>query len=105
MQLEVTFDLIAIGGAASVLVAMLRAALLDLERYPKIKAAWPMLPGVTGALLVQLAPWAVPSAKGALALGLYGFLSPLAFMAAYPLLKSAITAKSTNLFAPEREDK
>jgi hypothetical protein len=104
MQLEVTFDLIALGGAASVLVEVLRALLLDLERYPKVKAAWPMLPGMTGALLVQLAPWAVPSAQSPLTLGLYGFLSPLAFMAAYPLLKRAITSKTTNLFS-EREDK
>jgi hypothetical protein len=60
LNFDITPELLLIGGMASTLVEILRALLLNLEAYPRIKALWSLLPSLFGALLVLLIPSAVP---------------------------------------------
>lgn len=92
MNLQVTEDLIILGGAASTLVEVLRALLLDIERYPRLKKLWPALPSLLGVGLVFVFPSAVPSGSD-LVKAAHGFFACGLWTAAYPLLKNTFTTK------------
>ena len=93
-QLELTQELFCLGGAASILIEVLRALLLDIERYPRIKALWRYLPFIAGALLILAFPEATPGIKSPLVLMMHGAISPSAFYLAYPQLQKLVQAKA-----------
>ncbi len=94
MNLEITQELIIIGGAASTLVEILRALLLNLDQYPRIKALWPLLHSIVGVVLVLLFPSAVPNASSCLVKAAHGFFSSAIWAVIYPMLKSQIISKA-----------
>lgn len=105
MQFEITQELICLGGAASVLVEILRALLLDVEKYPRIKALWKYLPSIFGGLLVLLFPEAVPTVTSALVRMAHGAVSPIAFYVAYPVIRKAIDTQTTQAVNKELGEK
>lgn len=94
MNLEITPELIVLGGVASTLIEVLRALLLDLNNYPRMRALWPILPSILGVPLVLLFPSAVPSATSCLIKAAHGFFCSAIWAVIYPILKNQITSKA-----------
>ena len=108
LKIDITFELVVIGGAASVLVEILKALLLSIDKYPRVKALWPLLPAIFGVILALLFPSSVPSSKSVLVIGAHGFLSPIVFYFAYPIIQKQIEKqvekKSNNIFDIKNDD-
>lgn len=93
MTIDITPELIVLGGGASFSVEFLRALFV---KHDGLNRLWKFFPPLFGVALILLYPEAV----GEMSLPLlcaHGAGSPAAFYAAYPLLKKAVAQKTEAL--------
>ncbi len=103
-EIHPTPELFVLGGIVAILLEILRGLLLDIEKYPRIKAIWKYLPFVLGSALIHLYPSAAPVESDLIRLA-HGAASPLIFAIAHPIYKRHFKAQmAAALGTAEKED-
>jgi hypothetical protein len=101
MQVEISQNTIALGGAVSFLVAALRTGFPGIDKHPLGKRFAPLFPLALASLIATLSPSAVPGVP-ADARWLYGVVSAVLWAPIYTVLKRSIggSQPALSLIAP-----
>jgi hypothetical protein len=89
VQVDISLVTVFLGGAASILAAMLRAFFPELDRSPRLKRLSPFFPAILGAAGAVLLPGTVPG-QPADARAVTGAVASLFWYLAYPLIKKQL---------------